>query len=64
MVLYVAGGVLAVLTWPQVDLLTSEESGDWLAALLGALIASAGSFMVLVSLIGFGVKYGREAANV
>lgn len=57
-VVYVAGSVIGVLN--------ARGDGDpgafW--DLLGTLTAASGGCLLAIAVIGFGVKYGREAADV
>jgi hypothetical protein len=66
--LYVIGGALFLGCWlarssALVDADTDPGALSFLI-LLGALAASVGSALLLVGLIGWGVKLGREAADV
>jgi hypothetical protein len=65
-VLYVIGTAAVFLAWPSSDGsgLFAEESGSWFWTFVGALAASGGAGMLLVGLIGYGVKYGREAVTL
>lgn len=54
-VISIVGGVIAGSAF-------SADSS--FAVFLGAVVAWVGSALLLVSLIGYGVKVGREAANV
>lgn len=66
-VLYVVGLGVMILAWPGTDegyLGVAESTGSAFWTFVGGLGASAGSAMVMIGLIGFGVKYGREAVRV
>lgn len=56
-VIYVAGSVIGVLAEPG-------GSGAAFWDLLSALTLASGGCLVAIAVIGFGVKYGREAADV
>jgi hypothetical protein len=66
-ILYVIGVGVVILAWPGTDegyLGVAESTGSAFWTFVGALVASAGSGMVMIGLVGFGVKFGREAAQV
>ena len=57
-VVYVAGSVIGVLNTRG----DADPGAFW--ELLGTLTAASGGCMLAISVIGFGVKFGREAADV
>jgi hypothetical protein len=70
--LYVLGAIVWVVSVNAVDDVDSVNGvgggglggGAMVGLVLGGLSASAGAAMVLVFLIGWGVKLGREASDV
>lgn len=58
LVLGIAGGIILAFPWPS----TEAESGSGLGVAFGFLVAWIGNVMLLVGLIGWGVKIGREAS--
>lgn len=66
LILSVVGGIVAAVAWPgtEANLITGEleDTGNGWVTLLGALGAWAGSALMFVGLVGFGVKLGREAS--
>lgn len=56
-VIYVAGSVIGMLAEP-------EGAGADFWDLLSGLTLASGGCLVAIAVIGFGVKYGREAAEV
>jgi hypothetical protein len=59
------GGLMMVLTWPgtEVGMLgEAEETGSAVGFAVGALVAWVGNVLLFVGLVGWGVKYGREAS--
>ncbi|QKE85124.1 hypothetical protein [Arthrobacter sp. NEB 688] len=61
--LYLIGMVLTVVTWPSDSggrYGGSSESALW--ATLFAVLASVGACLLLVGLVGYGVKIGRQAS--
>lgn len=58
------GGLIMALAWPRTssDFTGTSESGNAVLALLGAAVAWGGSMFLLVGLVGFGVRLGREAS--
>jgi hypothetical protein len=66
-ILYVLGVGAVFLAWPGTEetyLGAAESTGSAFWTFVGGLAASSGAGLVLVGLIGFGVKFGREAARV
>ena len=66
LVLAIVGGAMILLAWPETTvsaLGTPEESGNAAVSVLGALIAAVGNYMVLVALIGWGVRLGNLASR-
>jgi hypothetical protein len=62
---YVVGAIIWVVSASSFgDVESQSDGGAGLGLLVGGLMASAGAAMVLVFLIGWGVKLGREAADV
>ena len=61
--LYVLGAIIWAVALSEHDDLDSG-GGAAVGIFLGAITASVGAAMVLVFLIGWGVKLGREAADV
>ena len=58
--LAVIGGSIAAATWPHTDGLgrySGDETGFW----FGVVIAWLGSLLVLVPVVAWGAKLGREA---
>ena len=58
--LAVIGGSIAAATWPHTDGLgrySGDETGFW----FGVVIAWLGTMLVLVPVVGWGAKLGREA---
>ena len=54
------GGSIAAATWPHTDELgrySGDEAGFW----FGVVIASLGGLLLLVPVVAWGVKLGREA---
>lgn len=51
--------------WPgtEVTIGTTEDTGSAAVAILGGLIALVGNYMVLVALIGWGVRLGNLASR-
>jgi len=74
LVLQLVGVVIAVLAWPDeqvaddplgADLtVMTEETGNWFVTFIGLGLVQAGALLLLVAVIGYGVKLGREAARV
>ncbi len=62
--LYVLGVLLVVISPKAADTGDGSGSGDTFLAVLGVMSGSVGAALVLVFLIGWGVKLGREAADV
>lgn len=56
-VIYIAGSVIGVLAGPG-----GTGAAFW--DLLSGLTLASGGCLVAIAVIGFGVKYGREAADV
>jgi hypothetical protein len=59
------GGLIMGLTWPgtQVGTLGDvEETGSQVGFMIGVLFAWVGNALLLVGLIGWGVKFGRDAS--
>ncbi len=54
------------LAWPSTtgSGFSEQQSGSSFWTFVGAVSTAAGGALVLVSLIGFGVKLGREAAEL
>ena len=67
-VIYLIGVLVMALAWPRSStdtsgLYTAEvERGSAVVATLAAVGVSVGACVLLVGLIGYGVKYGREAS--
>jgi hypothetical protein len=57
--LYVAGLVVLFFAWPS-----GEGSGSVFWTLVAGAGASFGAGMALVAIIGYGVKFGREAVRL
>ena len=58
--LAIIGGSIAAATWPHTDGLgrySGDETGFW----FGVVIAWLGTMLVLVPVVGWGAKLGREA---
>jgi hypothetical protein len=65
LVLYVLGVGAVFLAWPSSGTgLYDTDSGSTFWTFVGSLAASIGGGMALVALIGWGVKFGREAAKL
>jgi len=76
LVLQVLGAVIAVVTWPGEKVaddpfvsandltIATEDTGNALLAVLGIGLVQVGGMLLLVAIVGFGVKLGREAARV
>jgi hypothetical protein len=62
-VLYLIGMVGTVLAWPSTGAY-GTSSGSWFWTFLSAAAASVGGAIALIAIIGLGVKFGREAAEV
>jgi hypothetical protein len=65
----VLGGLVMGLTWPTTEVsdrllsgLALEEKGSVIGFTIGGLIAWVGNTLLFVGLVGWGVKYGREAS--
>jgi hypothetical protein len=60
------GGIIMGLTWPSADTgaFGAEETGSAIGFLIGSLIAWAGNALLFVGMVGWGVKYGREASPI
>jgi hypothetical protein len=59
------GGLIMNLTWPATQVGTLgdvEETGNQIAFMIGVLFAWVGNVLLLVGLIGWGVKFGRDAS--
>lgn len=65
-VLYVIGVAAMVLAWPHTEAgaYSAESSGSMIFTLLGGLATTVGGAIILVALIGLGVKFGREAVDL
>lgn len=65
-VAYGVGVVVMVMAWPSMtgSGFYQETDGNLFWAFVGGVSASVGAGLSLVALIGYGVKYGREAAEV
>jgi hypothetical protein len=64
--LYLLGAICTVAAWSRTEqtyLGTKDHGNIWVAS-LGGIAAFAGSMLMLVAVIGHGVKLGREAANL
>jgi hypothetical protein len=65
LVIAVIGGIIAGMNWPRTELTVlgrEKEVGNYAAFVLGSLMGWAGSMMLFVGLIGYGVKLGRKAS--
>jgi hypothetical protein len=51
------GGLIMGITWPG-----AEETGSTIGFVIGLLIAWAGNALLFVGLVGWGVKFGRDAS--
>lgn len=64
--LAIVGGAMVLMAWPGTEaniLGTPEETGSAVVTVLGGLIATVGNYMVLVALIGWGVRLGNLASR-
>ncbi|MBB3044899.1 hypothetical protein [Nocardioides soli] len=66
--LAIIGGAIAFLAWPGTEVASSalgdvdtEETGNAVIAAMGAAAAWAGNLLLLVGLVGWGVRLGNEA---
>lgn len=62
-VLYVFGLVVMSAAWPSTSSLGSSE-GSMFWTLVAGAGASFGAGLALVAIIGYGVKFGREAVRL
>lgn len=68
----VVGVVVLLVGWPEAapadcepgfDLTECEDSGSVVAQIAGLFVAGVGQILVLIGVIGLGVKYGSMAAH-
>ena len=57
----VLGTIGVVAGWPNTNAYTGETGSWWVSGVSG-VIAWAGSVMLAIGVIGYGVKLGREAS--
>lgn len=67
LVLTVVGGIVLAATWPGTEVGSfggeTKDTGSAALTVVGGLIAAAGNYMVLVALIGWGVRLGNLASR-
>ncbi|RZI85702.1 MAG: hypothetical protein EOO67_15785 [Microbacterium sp.] len=59
----IVAGIIVGATWPRTDVDTGEAIGSKGGVVAGYLVGSAGTLLVLVALIGWGVMLGVRAAR-
>ena len=62
---YLAGIIIAGLAWPHevAGEFGQETQGSRAWTVVGVVVLSAGAAFALIGIIGWGVKYGREASR-
>jgi hypothetical protein len=61
LVIAVVGLIVAGAAWPSTDMF-GDKTGSAGGAMIGLAVTWSGSMLLLVGVIGYGVKLGREAS--